>query len=75
MLNIAVPEPRLQRPRIVPLVGKLVAAAMPKHVGMDREGHAGSLAETLDQGMEALRRHRRAALGYEHMRAWCLFAL
>jgi len=75
MLDIAMPEPRLQRSRIMSLVGKLVAAAVPQHVGMDREGHAGPLAEALDQGMEALRRHRRAALGNEDVRAWRLLAL
>ncbi len=48
---------------------------MPQHVGMDREGHAGPLAEALDQSMEALRRHRRAALGNEDVRAWRLLAL
>jgi hypothetical protein len=42
---------------------------------MDCEGHAGPLAEVLDQGMEALRRHRRAALGHEHVRGGPLFAL
>jgi len=69
------PEPRLQRPRIVPLVGKLVTAAMAQHVGMDGERHAGPFAEALDQGMEAFRRHRRGALGYEHVRGGPLFAL
>ncbi len=75
VLNIAVPEPRLQRPRIMPLVRKLVTAAVAQHVGMDSEGHTRTLTEAPDQGMEALRRHRRAALGYEHVRAWCLFSL
>jgi hypothetical protein len=75
MLNISVPEPRLQRPRIMPLVGKLVTATMAQHVGMDREWHAGSLADALDEGMEALGRHRRTALGHEHVRAGRLFSL
>ena len=72
MLNVAVPEPRLQRPRIVP---QLVTAAVPQHMGMNREGHAGPFAEVLDQGMEDFRRHRRGALGYEHVRGGPLFAL
>jgi hypothetical protein len=37
MLDIAMPEPRLQRSRIMSLVGKLVAAAVAQHVGMDGE--------------------------------------
>jgi hypothetical protein len=49
VLNVAVPEPSLQRPGIVPLVGKLVATAMAQHVRMDREWHASPVAETLDQ--------------------------
>ena len=28
------PEIRLDRPRVVPVVGELVAAGMPEHVGM-----------------------------------------
>jgi hypothetical protein len=75
VLNITVPEPRLQRPGIVPFVGKLVATAVAQHVGMDREGHAGPLAETSNQGMETLGRHWRATLGYKDVRAWCLFSL
>ncbi len=42
------PQPRLQSTGIVPLIGKLVTAAVAQHVGMNREGHAGSLAEALD---------------------------
>jgi hypothetical protein len=75
MLNVAVPEPCLQRPGIVPLVGKLITATVAQHVRMDREGHSSSLAEALDQGMEALRRHGRTTLRDEHVRARRLFAL
>jgi hypothetical protein len=42
---------------------------------MDSEGHTRTLAEQLDQGMEALRRHWRTALGYEHVRPRRLFPL
>ena len=74
MLDIPMPQPRLQSTGIVPLIGKLVTAAVAQHVGMDCEGHAGPLA-TLDQGMEAFWRQRRTALGHEHVRAGPLFAL
>jgi hypothetical protein len=70
-----VSEPPLNRPGIMPPVGQRVAARMAKHVGVDHEGHAGPLAEALDQGMEALRRHRRATLRDEHVRARRLSAL
>jgi hypothetical protein len=42
---------------------------------MDREGHAGPLAKASNQRMEALRRHRRAALGSEHVRPCGLLPL
>ena len=51
MLDIAVPKPRLQRSSVVPLVRQLVTAAVAQHVWTDREGHAGPLAEALDEGM------------------------
>jgi hypothetical protein len=42
---------------------------------MDRECHAGALAEANNQRVEALRRDRAAPLGSEDMRARRLFAL
>jgi len=68
-------KPRLKCPRIVTFVRKLVPAAVPQHVGMDGEGHAGPLAETSNQGMETLGRHRRATLRHKDVKAWHLFSL
>src|SRR5215813_11541560 len=58
VLNILVPQPSLQCPRVVAGVGKGVAAGMPQHVRMYREwsarsrrhadqGHAPLLAEPM----------------------------
>ncbi len=63
------PEPRLESPRIVAGVRQGETAGMPEHVRMDRKRHPGALAEACDQCVEALGRHRTAALGSEHMRA------
>src|SRR5215475_3474631 len=48
VLDVLVPEPCLQRPRIVPGIGQGVATGVPQHVREDREGHAGALAEALE---------------------------
>jgi hypothetical protein len=37
VLNVSVPEPRLQRPRVVAGIGQRVAAAVPQHVRVDWE--------------------------------------
>ena len=37
-LDVAVPEPFLDRPGVVPAVGEGEAAGMARHAGMDREG-------------------------------------
>src|SRR5260370_27850180 len=58
-----------------PIVGQNWMPIDTQHVGMDRKGHAGPLAEALDQGMEALRRHRGDALRYEHVGAEPLLPL
>ena len=59
----------------MPLVREREAATMPQHVGMNCERYSGALAETLDKGMKALGRHRRAALRHKHMRAGRLLTL
>jgi hypothetical protein len=48
VLDVFVPEPCLQRPRIVPGIGQGVATGVPQHVREDREGHVGALAEALE---------------------------
>ena len=42
MLNAAVTEPVLNRPRIMTRIGQRVAAAMAKHVGVNLERHSGA---------------------------------
>jgi hypothetical protein len=37
------------RPRVVAGVGHGVAAGVPKHVGVNRKGEAGALADALDE--------------------------
>jgi hypothetical protein len=43
VLYVLVPHPGLDCPRIVAGVCKGIAASMPEHVGVDGEGHAGTL--------------------------------
>ena len=59
------PEIVLQGSGIVPVVGKFVAARMPQHVRMQWERHLGSLAEPLDEMVEADGAHWSATLGEE----------
>jgi hypothetical protein len=53
MLDVAVAEIGLQRPRVVALVGKRVAAGMPEHMRMGLEGESGRPARTFDHPGEA----------------------
>ena len=43
MLNVAVPQIMLDRPRVLPVVGQLVAGGVAQHVRMDRNGMAAAL--------------------------------
>jgi hypothetical protein len=63
MLNVLVPEVMLQSPRVVAVVGELKTTGMAKHVWMDRERHLGSLADALDEAVEANRTDWPATLG------------
>src|SRR5262249_41074573 len=74
MLDVAMAEPGLQRPRVVAGVSQGIATCVPEHVRMDREGHAGALAQACEQRTEALGAHRTAALGGEAVRARALLA-
>src|SRR5262249_44884585 len=67
MLNVLVPEIRLQRSSIVAGVGKSIAAAVAKHVWVDREWHLCGLPDTLDEAMEADGAYWPAALGNEYV--------
>jgi hypothetical protein len=63
VLDIPMPEVRLQRPRIVPRVRQGVAARMPQHVGMGLEPQPCRLASTLDHPAEARSVERGSAFG------------
>src|SRR5262249_53982166 len=75
VLDVLVPEPRLQRPRVMTGIGQREAAAVPQHVGMDRKWHLGAHTNPAEQGVERLWRHRPVALGHEDVRGRPLFAL
>jgi hypothetical protein len=75
MLDVAMAEPRLESPRIVPGVRQGEAARVPQHVRMDWKRHASALAEAHHQCVDTLRRHRATALGSKHMRTRRVFAL
>src|SRR5262245_50862698 len=75
VLDVLVPEICLQRARVVASIGELEPAGMAKHVWVDREGHASTLADAPEQGIEALGRHRSTSLGREYMRGWLLLTL
>src|SRR5262249_25631335 len=75
VLDVAMAEPGLQRPRVVAGVSQGIATCVPEHVRMDREGHPGALTQACEQRPEALGAHRAAALGDEDVRARALLAL
>jgi len=57
MLNIPVPEPQLQRPRVVAVVRQLEPAGVPEHVGM--HVLATRCSQSASLGRAAFRPHRR----------------
>src|SRR3712207_4029765 len=76
VLDVAVPEPLLDRAGVVAVVGELEAAAVPEHVRVDGEGEAGPLADTTHELLEAGHAQRaRALAGEEVGRARPLLAL
>jgi len=66
-LDVQVAEVVLQSPCVVAVVGELDPAGMAKHVRVYRECHLGSLANALDEPMEADGTDWPAALGNEHV--------
>ena len=68
MLDIAVTEVGLKRPRVVPVVRQGVAAGVPEHVWMRVEGKTRFSASPLDHPGEACGAEWRAALRSEHKR-------
>jgi len=63
MLDRAVAEPILQRPRIMPCIRQSVAAGMPEHVTVNREGESRALANAFDHPIDSVRCERAAPLG------------
>jgi hypothetical protein len=63
------PEPQLQRPRVVAIVGQLEAAGVPQHVGMDGESNLGLYTGACDHLTDAIGAHRATTLGDEHKAA------
>ena len=55
-------EIMLERASIVAIVGELVAAGVPQHVGVNRKLETSRNTKPLDQLPEAARGERRAAL-------------
>lgn len=53
MLNVAVAKVRLQRPRVVPLVGERVAAGVPQHVWVCLKAQPRLSARPLDHAGNA----------------------
>jgi hypothetical protein len=50
VLNVLVTEISLQRPRVVPRIGQCLAAAVPQHVRVNREGHLGPFPDPAAAG-------------------------
>src|SRR5262249_26155569 len=67
VLDVLVPEIVLQSPCVVAIVSELEPTGMAKHVGVDWEWHLGSLADALDEPVEANRTDWPTALGNEHI--------
>src|SRR5262249_48449277 len=58
VLDILVPKPCLQGPRVMSGISQGIAAGVAQHMRKDGEGHTGAPAEALEQRAEALSRHR-----------------
>jgi hypothetical protein len=56
ILDVAMTQIRLDRARVVAVVGELVAAGMAEHVGMCLDAHIGRDGRPLDHAGEARRR-------------------
>ena len=76
VLDVAVPEPFLDRPGVVPAMGEREAAAMAQHVRVDREGEPGRHPDHRQLLPEPGGTHRGPPLGGEQVRGGrCLLAL
>jgi hypothetical protein len=66
VLDVRVPEVRLDRPRVDPLIGQFVPAPMPEHVWMDLERvQACLISRAREHLAEALGRDGCPTLGHE----------
>src|SRR5262249_50910819 len=68
VLNVFVPQVRLQRSRIPPRVRLVETAGVPEHVWVSLDLEPSSLASPANELLEVGHRHRRAALGHEQER-------
>ena len=76
VLNIAVPQIALQRPRIMPRIGQGVAGCVAQHMRVGLETQFGGFTSPLDHAREASGGEGRAALAGEHeRRRWILLPL
>src|SRR4051812_15478861 len=67
MLNVTVPQIMLDRPRVLPVVGQLVAGGVAQHVRMDRELDAGREAGSTDDLAHRIGAERRLALAHKYV--------
>src|SRR5262249_38377147 len=67
MLNVAMPQIMLDRPRVLPVVCQLVAGGVAQHVRMDRELDAGLAAGSTDDLAHRIGAERRLALAHEYV--------
>src|SRR5262245_41966245 len=68
VLDVLVPEVRLQAARIVTLVRELVAAGVPQHMRVRLDLEPGGLASPANELLEVADGHWRAAFGHEQER-------
>jgi hypothetical protein len=66
MLDRLVAEIVLDGPRVVVVIGELVAAGVAQHVDVNREAELRPFADVLDLPIEGIRREWGAALTGEH---------
>ena len=75
ILDIAVPQVRLEGSRIDPVVGQFEAARVPQHVGVRLDPELGDDGGPFDHAIKPWRRQRRSALGHKDKRRRQAFAL
>ena len=66
MLNVAMTEIRLKRPRVMPFVRQGAAAGVSEHARVSLEAEPSLQPDPLNHASEGSRRERRSALRREH---------